>query len=115
MTAKYKENGSYQTKSVRDVIPNSRLASYGNYEYNEERENTYKTDDNEGPVSLSNFCWTEVTEPWMLPEVEKHFAWLTSNGPRSNRELLGFTLKRNQIRSIRSNTRSFCVNVRPEN
>ncbi|XP_033178472.1 uncharacterized protein LOC100740186 [Bombus impatiens] len=94
LTAKYKENGTvHRTKSVRDVIPNSRLASYGNYEYNEDRENAYKSDDNSGPVSLPNFCWTEVTEPWMLPEVEKHFAWLTSSGPRTNRELLAFTLK----------------------
>ncbi|XP_050585114.1 uncharacterized protein LOC126919674 [Bombus affinis] len=69
LTAKYKENGTvHRTKSVRDVIPNSRLASYGNYEYNEDRENLYKSDDNSAPVSLPNFCWTEVTEPWMLPE-----------------------------------------------
>ena len=33
----------------------------------------------------------------MLPEVEKHFAWLTSSGPRTNRELLAFTLKRYQM------------------
>lgn len=94
MTAKYRENGTYRTKSVRDVIPNSRLASYGNYEYNEDRESVYKSDDNSSPnFSLPNFCWTEVTEPWMLPEVEKHFAWLTSGGvARSSRELLAFTL-----------------------
>ncbi|XP_060822308.1 uncharacterized protein LOC132910551 [Bombus pascuorum] len=98
LTAKYRENGTvHRTKSVRDVIPNSRLASYGNYEYNEDRENVYKSDDDSAPVSLPNFCWTEVTEPWMLPEVEKHFAWLTSSGPRTNRELLAFTLKRYQM------------------
>ncbi|CAL7946487.1 unnamed protein product [Xylocopa violacea] len=86
LTAKYKGNGTYRTKRVRDVIPDSHLASYGNYEYNEERESMYKPDENSGPVPQPNFCWTEVTEPWMLPEVEKLFAWLTSSRPRSNRE-----------------------------
>ncbi|XP_043529098.1 uncharacterized protein LOC122538791 [Frieseomelitta varia] len=101
LTAKYRENGTYRTKSVRDVIPNSRLASYGNYEYNEDRESVYKSDDNSSPVSLPNFCWTEVTEPWMLPEVEKHFAWLTSGGvARSSRELLALTLTRTSVTRI---------------
>ncbi|KOC68168.1 hypothetical protein WH47_03326 [Habropoda laboriosa] len=86
LIAKYKENGTYRRKRVRDVIPRSHLATYGNYEYNEELEGMYNPDDNTGPRSLPNFCWTEVTEPWMLPEVEKHFAWLTSSGSRSSRE-----------------------------
>ncbi|CAK9799786.1 hypothetical protein ANTPLA_LOCUS2105 [Anthophora plagiata] len=90
LIAKYKENGAYRTKRVRDVIPNSHLATYDNYEYNEELESMYKPDDNSTPVSLPNFCWTEVTEPWMLPEVEKHFTWLTSSSSRSSRELLAF-------------------------
>ncbi|XP_076391587.1 uncharacterized protein LOC105663958 isoform X1 [Megachile rotundata] len=88
VAAKYKENVNRRAKRVRDVIPESRLASYGNYEYDEERENLYKssTDDDATSAPLPNFCWTEVTESWMLPDVQKYFGWLTSNGSRSNRE-----------------------------
>ena len=53
----------------------------------------------------------------MLPEVEKHFAWLTSGGvARSSRELLALTYL-NVAKMIRYLIRdraisSFCVNVR---
>ncbi|XP_034173356.1 uncharacterized protein LOC117601106 isoform X2 [Osmia lignaria lignaria] len=88
VSVKYKENVDYRAKRVRDVIPESRLAIYGNYEYNEEREATYKPEDGKGSTPLRNFCWTEVSESWMLPDVEKYFSWLTSHRSRSNHELL---------------------------
>ncbi|XP_054010115.1 uncharacterized protein LOC128893289 [Hylaeus anthracinus] len=86
LTAKYKENGSYRPRRVRDVIPDSRLATYDDYEYNEEHEGPYRQHDNATSVPQPNFCWTEVTEPWMLPEVEERFAWLIAGGARANRE-----------------------------
>ncbi|XP_020293691.1 uncharacterized protein LOC109859646 isoform X2 [Pseudomyrmex gracilis] len=78
--AKYKENSDYSPKLVRDVISESRLAKYGNYEYNEQHENMYKPDDDK--LSGSRLCHfhsgAEATEPWMLSEVQKHFARLIS-------------------------------------
>ncbi|XP_076279107.1 uncharacterized protein LOC143208536 [Lasioglossum baleicum] len=99
VTEKYKENSNNRRRRrVHDVIPESRLAAYGNYEYNEERESLYKPHDNATNIPNTNFCWTDVTEPWMLPDVEKLFAWLTSNSPETTRELLVF--KRLQLIQI---------------
>ncbi|KAL6266530.1 hypothetical protein P5V15_003377 [Pogonomyrmex californicus] len=76
LTAKYEEYGDYRPRLVRDVISESRLAKYGNYEYDEQHERMYRPDD--GKSSGSVLCHfrsaTEAMEPWMLPEVQEHFA-----------------------------------------
>ncbi|XP_008479593.2 uncharacterized protein LOC103516407 [Diaphorina citri] len=69
------ENTFATARTVRDVIPQSRLASYGNYEYNEERENKYSMDVNV-PYSVdtpySTLCREdEAQEIWMSPLVDK--------------------------------------------
>ncbi|XP_076379643.1 uncharacterized protein LOC143259830 [Megalopta genalis] len=87
VSERYKENGHHCRRRVRDVIPVSRLSIYGNYEYNEERESFYKPHGNTTSIPSANYCWTDVTEPWMLSDVEKLFAWLTSNSPETNSEL----------------------------
>nr|CAD7572119.1 unnamed protein product [Timema californicum] len=73
-----------QTRSVRDTIPFSRLARYGNYRYNEERESHYTCDDESGDARYEPIvCPEENPEPWMLPEVEQEFKRLKKE------ELLG--------------------------
>ncbi|EFN76854.1 hypothetical protein EAI_16502 [Harpegnathos saltator] len=74
VTAKYEENGDYRPRLVRDVISESRLAKYGNYEYDERRERMYRPDDGKSSGGLRHFRPEEATEPWMLPEVQEHFA-----------------------------------------
>ncbi|XP_011057893.1 PREDICTED: uncharacterized protein LOC105148088 [Acromyrmex echinatior] len=74
--AKYEEYGDYRPRLVRDVISESRLAKYGNYEYDEQHERTYRPDDGKssGSVPCHFRSATEAVEPWMLPEVQEHFA-----------------------------------------
>lgn len=69
---------STKARTVRDIIPHSKLAQYSNYEYNEAREMSYAS-----PVSDISFYYPclykkdAIKEPWMLPEVEQVFIWLT--------------------------------------
>ncbi|KAF5279664.1 hypothetical protein FQA39_LY18248 [Lamprigera yunnana] len=65
-------------RTVRDVIPDSRLAQYSNYEYNEERESCYV------PTSRTftfyypcTYKRESIKEPWMLPEIEQFFIWFS--------------------------------------
>lgn len=65
-------------RTVRDIIPYSKLAQYSNYEYNESREISYAS--NITDVSFYYPCLynkDSIKEPWMLPEVEQTFIWLT--------------------------------------
>ncbi|KYN09066.1 hypothetical protein ALC57_19034 [Trachymyrmex cornetzi] len=89
VTAKYEEYGDYRPRLVRDVISESRLAKYGNYEYDEQHERMYRPDDGKssGSVPCHFRSATEAVEPWMLPEVQEHFARLISSScTRSHRE-----------------------------
>lgn len=64
-------------RTVQDSIPNSKLAQYSNYEYNESRELCYASHGVD--VSLYYPCLHHqgaCPEPWMLPEVEQLFIWL---------------------------------------
>ncbi|EZA48525.1 hypothetical protein X777_13673 [Ooceraea biroi] len=87
--AKYEENDSSRPRLVRDVISESRLAKYGNYEYDEQYERMYRPDDGK---SSDSGLWhirsaTKRVEPWMLPEVQEYFARLISpNCTRLHRE-----------------------------
>ncbi|KYN06150.1 hypothetical protein ALC62_02911 [Cyphomyrmex costatus] len=76
VTAKYEEYGDYRPRLVRDVISESRLAKYGNYEYDEQHERMYRPDDGKSSGSVPRHfrSATEAVEPWMLPEVQEHFA-----------------------------------------
>ncbi|XP_011701174.1 PREDICTED: uncharacterized protein LOC105457921 isoform X2 [Wasmannia auropunctata] len=80
VTAKYEEYGDYRPRLVRDVISESRLAKYGNYEYDEQHERMYRPDDGKSSGSVPRHfrSATEAVEPWMLPEVQEHFARLIS-------------------------------------
>ncbi|CAG5080908.1 Protein of unknown function [Cotesia congregata] len=63
---------------VRDVIPDSLLAQYGNYEYNDARESLYKSSQETSIFhSVNLHSPDKPTEPWMLDEVEKCFVHLT--------------------------------------
>uniref|UniRef100_A0A8D9BJB7 Uncharacterized protein n=1 Tax=Cacopsylla melanoneura TaxID=428564 RepID=A0A8D9BJB7_9HEMI len=69
------ENTMLSPRTVRDVIPQSRLARYGNYEYNEEKESKYAMDVNvpysvESPYSEYHAAG-DVEEVWMSPLVDK--------------------------------------------
>lgn len=63
-------------RTVRDTIPGSRLATYGDYVYNETRENMYVADD--GPTQYKpiqtncNSNNRKDLEVWMLPEVDDY-------------------------------------------
>ncbi|KPJ00821.1 hypothetical protein RR46_07660 [Papilio xuthus] len=71
------EKGNSSRRSVKDVIPESRLAQYyGNFYYDEVRENCYKftNDKISGRGYSGQGCEnSDLTECWMLPEVEYWF------------------------------------------
>ncbi|KAI5632685.1 hypothetical protein NE865_14592 [Phthorimaea operculella] len=77
-TSQNQENGSFSgRRSVKDVIPESRLAQYyGNFYYDDVREKCY-TSTNEktnGRGYSGHGCEnSDLTECWMLPEVEYWF------------------------------------------
>lgn len=67
-------------RTVRDTIPLSRLASYGDYVYNEKRENMFVTDDGSAQDKHAHACSNSNQidlEVWMLPEVEDQFKKLS--------------------------------------
>ncbi|CAH2057133.1 unnamed protein product, partial [Iphiclides podalirius] len=76
-TPSNQENGHCFRKSVKDVIPESKLAQcYGNFYYDEVRENYYKiaNEKNSGRIYTAQGCEnSDLTECWMLPEVEYWF------------------------------------------
>lgn len=79
-------------RTVQDCIPQSRLAQYSNYEYNESRELSYAPNTTE--VSFHYPCLYQknsTNEPWMMPEVEQLFIWLaySSQYELSNPKCLG--------------------------
>ncbi|XP_041972219.1 uncharacterized protein LOC121728154 isoform X2 [Aricia agestis] len=75
------ENGCIGLRSVKDVIPESRLAQfYGDFYYDDARENCYLTVTSNRSNERCNFTRYEnsdQTECWMLPEVEYWFRKLT--------------------------------------
>ncbi|XP_046679461.1 uncharacterized protein LOC124366897 isoform X2 [Homalodisca vitripennis] len=67
-----------EVRTVRDILPYSRLASYNDYPYSEERERMYN--ENYEPAEYLECSFNpeqEYLEAWMLPEVEEKFKWLT--------------------------------------
>ncbi|CAH1100406.1 unnamed protein product [Psylliodes chrysocephalus] len=65
-------------RTVRDCIPNSKLAKYSNYEYNDSRELSYTLDDFKPPINYEyNFAGEIEKEPWMLEEVNRFFKLYT--------------------------------------
>lgn len=65
-------------RTVRDSIPQSRLATYANYVYDEARELSYTPNTNDVIFHSTCQCKEDaIEEPWMLPEVEQLFIWLT--------------------------------------
>ncbi|XP_050356340.1 uncharacterized protein LOC126777355 isoform X2 [Nymphalis io] len=80
------DNGSRSRRSVKDVIPESRLAQfYGNFYYDDVRENCYTCSNEKGNVRYNGHgCEnSDLTECWMLPEVEYWFRKLVDNSDRA--------------------------------
>ncbi|XP_012234840.2 uncharacterized protein [Linepithema humile] len=115
ITAKYEKNSDYRPRLVRDVISESRLAKYGNYEYDEQHERMYRPDD--GKSSGSGLCHfrpaTEAVEPWMLPEVQEHFARLISpSRTRSHREPSAISILK--CNTLRRENENVCSNFQSD-
>lgn len=77
------DNDSFNTPSeysqtVQNVIPNSRLAQYGDYPYDENREQLYTVDDMPAEY-IPNYIFVKESEleVWMLQDVEEEFKRLT--------------------------------------
>ncbi|CAB3229633.1 unnamed protein product [Arctia plantaginis] len=101
ISSQSQENGSSSgRRSVKDVIPESRLAQfYGNFYYDEVREKCY-TNTNER-TNLRGYngqgCEnSDLTECWMLPEVEYWFRKLVDES--SERSM--FPRRRRQYRML---------------
>ncbi|XP_064075014.1 uncharacterized protein LOC113396633 isoform X1 [Vanessa tameamea] len=80
------DNGGSSRRSVKDVIPESRLAQfYGNFYYDDVRENCYTCSNEKGNVRYNGHgCEnSDLTECWMLPEVEYWFRKLVDNSDRA--------------------------------
>ncbi|XP_061723885.1 uncharacterized protein LOC133530077 isoform X1 [Cydia pomonella] len=79
------ENGGCSRKSVKDIIPESRLAQfYGNFYYDEAREKSYANANEKSSWRGYNGQGCEnsdLTECWMLPEVEYWFRKLLDDAP----------------------------------
>lgn len=68
---------------VSSVIPQSRLSTYGNYCYNDEREAQYVQDVDGDDIAPYSICTEDneenkSKEPWMHPDVEECFTRLKS-------------------------------------
>ncbi|XP_050311685.1 uncharacterized protein LOC126747219 [Anthonomus grandis grandis] len=61
-------------RTVRDSIPQSRLARYSNYEYDKARELSYAPMVMKVERLNGQFSPQDVTEPWMLPEIDDLYA-----------------------------------------
>ncbi|XP_028172371.1 uncharacterized protein LOC114361512 [Ostrinia furnacalis] len=100
VSSQSQENGSCSgRRSVKDVIPESRLAQfYGNFYYDEVREKCY-TSPNERPNGRGyngQGCEnSDLTECWMLPEVEYWFRKLVDDSPDRS-----FPRRRRQYRML---------------
>lgn len=73
-------NVDLRPRTVRDCIPNSKLAKYSNYEYNDSRELSYTANDFRQAPSLfftDEFKNYAEKEPWMLEEVDSFYKWYT--------------------------------------
>lgn len=61
-------------KTVREVIPESRLARcYGEFQYDVARERLYAQDEFTLPMQSSENEQRLATEPWMRADVEREF------------------------------------------
>ncbi|CAG9764728.1 unnamed protein product [Ceutorhynchus assimilis] len=57
-------------RTVRDSIPQSKLAKYGNYEYDEAREMSYTSSVNKYDRLNDTFDKDDADEPWMMEEID---------------------------------------------
>lgn len=66
-------------RTVRDSIPNSKLAKYSNYEYSYSRELSYNADEiNKPSRPLQTFDNDSEMEPWMTEEVDQLFKFYSN-------------------------------------
>ncbi|CAH4023915.1 unnamed protein product [Pieris brassicae] len=84
-------------RSVKDVIPESRLAQfYGNFCYDEHRESCYT---NPNDIRIRPYCAqgydnTDVTECWMLPEIPRNAAWCHDDAGSTEYQLMTISSER---------------------
>ncbi|XP_069676370.1 uncharacterized protein [Periplaneta americana] len=96
-----------KARTVRDTIPFSRLAQYGNYPYNEDREQFYTSDDSSQSQQELSEVKNELPseqceEIWMSSEVQEEFKRLTSENSSENfklwtQQLTPFTPSRQEV------------------
>lgn len=72
-------NLELRPRTVRDCIPNSKLARYSNYEYSYSRELSYNMDNVNLPSNRSSKPDKDSEkEPWMLEQVDQLFRFYTN-------------------------------------
>ncbi|XP_072387228.1 uncharacterized protein [Diabrotica undecimpunctata] len=64
-------------RTVKDCIPNSKLAKYSDYEYHDSRELSYRLEDFKKTSCEYDFSGEVTKEPWMLKEVDEYFKYYT--------------------------------------
>ncbi|KAJ8710169.1 hypothetical protein PYW07_009535 [Mythimna separata] len=101
ISSQSQENGSSSgRRSVKDVIPESRLAQfYGNFYYDEVREKCYTSTNERTNLRGYNGQGCEnsdLTECWMLPEVEYWFRKLVDDSAERSM----FPRRRRQYRML---------------
>ncbi|CAH1116008.1 unnamed protein product [Phaedon cochleariae] len=77
-------------RTVRDCIPDSKLAQYSNYEYSNSRELSYTSEDfRKLPDTSYDFKDEFDKEPWMMDEVDEYFKYFMENQKQSlvNKEI----------------------------
>lgn len=64
-------------ETVKDRIPQSRLATYGNFSYDKSEELFYTSCADDNKETQNAFIQTDHSEFWLCPEVEQEFRRLT--------------------------------------
>nr|XP_018903446.1 PREDICTED: uncharacterized protein LOC109034649 [Bemisia tabaci] len=90
-------------RTVRRVIPNSRLARYGDYPYDEAREFIYTVADRDvrGRAKDPEIPSALDGEPWMLPEVGYYFSLYTRFAARRLNQLKQYS---NRVKRVANNS-----------
>ncbi|KAL3287766.1 hypothetical protein HHI36_002228 [Cryptolaemus montrouzieri] len=79
-------------RTVKDSIPNSKLATYNDYEYNEARELCYTRYIQKTRIEFLSKSGAndKCDEPWLLPDVDSLFMWFICCQNRSRNDCGAF-------------------------
>lgn len=106
-------NLELRPRTVRDCIPNSKLARYSNYEYSYSRELSYNIDNVFQPSkSFKSHDKEEEKEPWMLEDVDQLFKFYCNNqrfGSDSNNQNKIRTLISYESPFLKTNSLKECL------